>query len=54
MELTIREAMPDDADALLEYMRITGGETGNLSFGCEGLPLSAEQKREFIQSVSVR
>lgn len=52
MELTIREAMPDDAEALLEYMRIIGGETDNLSFGCEGLPLSAEQEREFIQSVS--
>lgn len=52
MELTIREATPDDAEALLEYTRIVGGETGNLSFDGNGLSLSVEQERKFISTIA--
>lgn len=34
--IEIREAMPEDAEALLACMRKTGGETDNLTFGKEG------------------
>ena len=36
----IRRAEAADAAALLEYLKIIGGETENLSFGPEGVPLS--------------
>ena len=37
---TIERARPEDAAALLDYLKIIGGETDNLSFGPEGVPLS--------------
>lgn len=52
MELSIRRATSGDAEAMLEYMRIVGGETDNLSFDGNGLPLSAEQEREFLNGLS--
>ena len=33
----IRLAMPENAEELLEYLRIVGGESDNLSFGAEGI-----------------
>lgn len=35
----IVRAQAQDAAALLEYLKIVGGETENLSFGPEGVPL---------------
>lgn len=46
----IERARPEDAAALLEYLKIIGGETENLSFGSEGVPLSVEQERAYLQS----
>lgn len=46
----IERARPEDAAALLEYLKIIGGETDNLSFGSEGVPLSVEQERAYLQS----
>ena len=40
----IVRAQAEDAAALLEYLKIIGGETDNLSFGPEGVPLSVEQE----------
>lgn len=34
----IQRAEAADAAALLEYLKIIGGETENLSFGPEGVP----------------
>lgn len=34
----IVRAQAEDAAALLEYLKIIGGETDNLSFGPEGVP----------------
>lgn len=38
----IVRAQAGDAAALLEYLKIIGGETDNLSFGPEGVPLDEE------------
>ena len=48
MDFVITRAVPDDAAALLELLRISGGETDNLTFGAEGLPFTVEQEREFL------
>lgn len=41
-QFIIERAKPEDAAALLEHLKIVGGETDNLSFGAEGVPLSVE------------
>ncbi len=38
----IERARAEDGAALLQYLKIIGGETNNLSFGPEGVPLSVE------------
>ena len=50
----IVRAQEQDAGALLEYLKIVGGETENLSFGAEGvsLDLEAEQAHLRMQSES--
>lgn len=50
-EFKIREARLEDAQQVLEYMKTVGGETENLTFGAEGLPITAEQEGEFLESV---
>ena len=40
----IERARAEDAAALLDYLKIVGGETENLSFGAEGVPLSLDGK----------
>lgn len=49
--ITIREALAEDAAQLVEYMKIVGAETENLSFGGEGLPVSVEQEAAFLEAV---
>lgn len=44
----IMRAQAEDAAALLEYLKIIGGETDNLSFGPEGVPLSVEQEASYL------
>ena len=44
----IVRAQEQDADALLEYLKIVGGETENLSFGAEGVPLNVEAERAYL------
>lgn len=48
MEIIYRTATPEDAAALLEYMKRIGGESDNLLFGPEGMPLDEEQERRFL------
>ena len=43
MKTVIVPAKPEDAAALLSYLRQVGAETDNLTFGAEGLPLSVEE-----------
>ncbi len=51
MKITIEKASPADAEALIEYLKQAGGETDNLTFGAEGLPVSAEEEAGFLERV---
>lgn len=44
----IERARAEDAAALLEYLKIVGGETENLSFGAEGVPISLETEQDYL------
>ena len=44
----IERAQAEDAAALLEYLKIVGGETDNLSFGAEGVPLDLETEQTYL------
>lgn len=46
----IVRAQAQDAAALLEYLKIVGGETENLSFGAEGVPLDIEAERAYLDT----
>ncbi|MFR8178056.1 MAG: GNAT family N-acetyltransferase [Christensenellales bacterium] len=46
----IERARAEDAVALLDYLKIVGGETENLSFGAEGVPLSLEAEQDYLRS----
>lgn len=48
MNITIEPAVPADAAAMLAYLRQVGGETDNLTFGAEGLPISVEEEAAHI------
>ena len=48
--LLIERARADDAAALLDYLKIVGSETENLSFGAEGVPLSLEAEQDYLRS----
>jgi len=48
---TITRARPEDAAALLDYLKIVGGETDNLSFGAEGVPLAPEEEQAYLRTL---
>lgn len=48
MQITIEPAVPENAEALLAFLRQIGGETDNLSFGPEGLPVTAAQEAAYL------
>ena len=48
----IRRARPEDAGAILEYLRKVGGETVNLTFGAEGPGLTEAEEREYLTRVA--
>ena len=50
LQYTIVRAAPEDAAALLEYLKIIGGETDNLSCGPEGVPLSVEAEQDYLRA----
>ena len=52
MEIIIREAMAEDAEQIIAYTKIVGGETENLTFGETGFPVTLEQEEKFLKSVS--
>lgn len=51
MDLIIEKAKPADAEAILEFTRIVGAETDNLSYGAEGIGFSTEQEIAHIESL---
>lgn len=46
----IERARPEEAAELLDYLKIVGGETNNLSFGAEGVPLSLEAEQDYLRA----
>ena len=46
----IERARSEDAAELLAYLKIVGGETQNLSFGAEGVPLDLEAEQAYLQA----
>lgn len=51
MEIKIEKALPEDAESILEYLKIVGEETENLTFGAEGMRISIEEERDYIASL---
>ena len=51
MKFMIERAVPQDAAALLDYLKDIGGETDNLTFGAEGLPFTVEQEETFLEEL---
>lgn len=49
MEIVIKQASREDAAAMLDYLKQIGGETDNLTFGSEGLPLTVEEEARAIE-----
>lgn len=47
----IRRGLPDDAEKILSYLKIIGGETDNLSFDENGVSLTIDQERQYLESV---
>lgn len=50
-DYNIREVMVSDAENLIEYLKVIGGESDNLTFGKEGLPISVKEEEKFIESL---
>lgn len=49
--IIIREAIAEDAKQLLDYTKLIGKESENLSFGKEGLSITREQEEAFLKQV---
>ena len=49
MEVKIERASGANAAEVLALLKIVGGETDNLSFGSDGLPVSEEDERKFLE-----
>lgn len=49
--IIITKAVPEDAEETLEYLKIIGGESDNLTFGAEGFPMTVEQEYKYIASM---
>jgi RimJ/RimL family protein N-acetyltransferase len=47
-EIHVRPAMPEEAGAVLAYLRKVGGESDNLTFGPEGPGLSEVEERDYL------
>lgn len=46
----IEKAQPADAAELLEYLKIIGSESDNLTFGPDGVPFTIEEEARFLAS----
>ena len=48
MGIIIEKAKPEDAAEILAFTKIVGGESNNLSFGEEGVPITITQEQEYL------
>lgn len=51
-ELLLRRPKEEDAEAMIEYLNIVGGESDNLLFGKNEFRLTADQEKEYIKSIN--
>ena len=51
MKITIERIKPEDASMMLRFLRQVGGETDNLTFGAEGLPITPEAETDYISQL---
>ena len=49
-KIIIREATAEDAKALIEYTKIIGGESDNLTYGSEDMLITLEQEKAFLDT----
>ena len=49
--IIIEKARPEDTAELLRFLKAIGGETDNLTFGAEGLPVPPDEERELLASL---
>jgi len=49
--LEIDEAKPEDAAEIIDYLKIVGGESDNLLFGSEGLPITIEAEEKMLSKI---
>lgn len=47
----IRKAVAADAESILEYCRAVGAESDNLTFGAEGVSITPEKEREYLEGI---
>jgi len=50
--LCIRKTEKQDAQELLDYLKIIGGESDYLTIGPEGVPFTLEQEEQFIETMN--
>ena len=48
MDIQIMKATPSDAAELLEYLKVIGNESNNLTFGPDGVMMTLEEEQEFL------
>ena len=48
--LEIRKATSYDAEKILEYCQVIGGESDNLTFGAEGVSITVDREKEYLDS----
>lgn len=49
MCLTLREAMPQDAEQMIAYLNVVGGESDNLLFGAGDFHMTIDQEKAFLE-----
>lgn len=51
MDLIIRNPDENDAEQMITYLNIIGGESDNLLFGKDGFRLNVEQEKEYLKNM---
>lgn len=52
--LVIRHASKEDAQAIIDYVNIVGGESDNLTFGAGEFGMTVEQEESFLEKVNAQ
>lgn len=51
-KLLISKAVKEDAEKIIEYLNLIGGESDNLLFGKNGFDMSVENEKKFIDNIN--